>query len=309
MSTVAVTGINSYFAGTVLPKLEADPEIERIVGVDIKPMKAKSGKTDFHLEDVRSPNIKSLFQGVDTVLHLAFIVEEIHDKKKTHEINVEGSMYVFRACVECGVRKVVYPSSTASYGSHPDNPIGMTEEYPLKANEDSYYSSDKLAVELFMKEFFKDHPGIVLTVFRPPVIVGPNLSNFAADVFTRKVSFCIRERDPKIQFLHEEDLGEALYLAIKKDIPGTFNIAADDHSTMRSMTRISGTRLIKLPSWVLKPLANLFFALRLERGSQGWVSLMEHPVVVNNEKFKKVSGWQPRYATEEAFRNFLQSRG
>jgi len=60
---------------------------------------------------------------------------------------------------------------------------------------------------------------------------------------------------------------------------------------------------------VLKPIANLFFALRLERGSQGWVSLMEHPVVVNNEKFKKVSGWQPRYATEEAFRNFLQSRG
>ena len=31
-----------------------------------------------------------------------------------------------------------------------------------------------------------------------------------------------------MQFLHEDDLGEALYLAVKKDLPGAFNIAADD---------------------------------------------------------------------------------
>jgi len=29
MPTIAITGINSYFAQTVLPKLEADPEIEK----------------------------------------------------------------------------------------------------------------------------------------------------------------------------------------------------------------------------------------------------------------------------------------
>lgn len=308
MRTIAITGINSYFAGTVLPKLEADPEIERIVGIDINPMKVESGKTDFHQEDVRNPDIRALFQGVDTVLHLAFIVEEIHDKKKTYEINVGGSKNVFRACAETGVKKIVYASSTASYGSHPDNPIGMTEEHPLVANEDSYYSSDKVAVERFLKDFFKDFPEVVLTVFRPPVIVGPNLNNFAVNVFSRRTSFFIRGRDPEVQFLHEKDLGEALYLAIKRDVPGTFNIAADDHSTMRTISEISGTRLIDLPASVLKPLANLFFALRLEKLSRGWISLMEHPVVVDSEKFKKATGWQPRYGTEEAFRDFLRSR-
>jgi len=41
--------------------------------------------------------------------------------------------------------------------------------------------------------------------------------------------------------------------------------------------------------------------------SQGWVSLGEYPIIVNNEKFKTATGWQPKYTTEEAFRDFVAS--
>lgn len=308
MTAIAITGINSYFAGTVLPKLEADSEIERIIGIDVTPWKGGFRKVVFHQRDVRDPGIGQILQGVDTVMHLAFIVEEIHDKKKTHDININGSINVFKAAAAQRVRKLIYTSSIASYGAHPDNPIGMTEEYPQVANVDSYYSSDKVEVERYLRDFESEHPDIILTVFRPPVIVGPNLRNVFADFFDRKATLFLRGRDPLVQFLHEEDLGEALHLAVKKELPGVYNIAADGCLTLRKAYEMAGVKLIDVPGPWLKRLSNAFFALHLEKISQGWVSLMEHPIIVSSEKFKRITGWQPKFTTVEAFQDFLKSR-
>ena len=308
MSTIAITGINSYLAGTILPRLEADPEITRIVGLDVTPWERDYKKVDFYKEDIRSRDLPGLLEGVDTLMHLAFIVQEIHDKKKTHEINIDGSMNVFRACAAKNVRKIVYTSSIAAYGAHPENPIGITEEQPLKENRDNYYSSDKVAVEKFLADFAIEHPEITLTVFRPSIIVGPNLNDFGAGFINRKFAFALRENDTEVQFLHEDDLAEALYLSIKKDLAGHFNVASDDFSTMKEIYRLAGIRAIDIPTRWLKVLANIFFALRLEKVSQGWVSLMQYPIVVSNEKFKKLVGWRPKFSTLGAFQDFLRSK-
>ena len=305
---IAVTGVNSYFAKTLLPKLEEDPDIDQIIGIDVTPWTAHYKKVRFFKEDIRSPGVAGLLKGVDTVIHLAFIVEEIHDKKKTHQINIDGSVNVFKACAANRVRKIIYTSSLAAYGAHPDNPTGITEEYPLVQNRDSYYSSDKVAVEGEVRAFSKDHPEIMITVFRPPVILGPRVTNSLVDTWQRKVYFYLRGHDPEVQFLHEDDLGHALYLAVKRDMPGVFNITPDKDMTLRDTFRIAGLRIINIPSWLMKPLANILFALRLEPMSQGWVSLMEYPIVASNRKFTQATGWTPMFTSEEAFRHFLQSR-
>ena len=64
------------------------------------------------------------------MVHMAFIVDEIKDKNKTHDINIKGSQQVFQAGAAAGVKKIVYTSSIAAYGSHADNPLGITEEMP-----------------------------------------------------------------------------------------------------------------------------------------------------------------------------------
>lgn len=307
MTTIAITGINSYFAKTLLPKLLADKEIESIIGIDVTPWQGQENKVTFFQEDVRKREIYSILKDVDIVLHLAFVVEEIRDKKKTHEINVEGSKNVFLACSANGVKKIIYTSSIAAYGAHPDNPLRITEGYPLVENSDSYYSSDKVAVEKYLDSFQKDNPKIIITRFRPPIIVGPNLNNFAVDYYTRARTFTIRGKDVEIQFLHEDDLGEALYLAVKKDLPGAFNVAADDYSTSRKIYEIAGVKTKDMSVGFLRWMANITFFLGLGKMSQGWVSLGEYPIIVNNEKFKTATGWQPKYTTEEAFRDFLAS--
>ena len=47
--TIAITGINSYFASTILPKLQNDPDIEKIIGIDVTPWKGGYNKVVFYI--------------------------------------------------------------------------------------------------------------------------------------------------------------------------------------------------------------------------------------------------------------------
>ena len=47
-------------------------------------------------------------------------------------VNVEGTLNAFRAAARAGARRFVYASSVAAYGFHPDNPVGMTEDWPVR---------------------------------------------------------------------------------------------------------------------------------------------------------------------------------
>jgi UDP-glucose 4-epimerase len=161
--TVAVTGVNSYFASTLLPRLQSDPDVDRIVSIDVTPWRGGFKKVDFRRLDIRSDKLVDALAGVDALYHLAFVVAERHDKKETHQINIAGTKNVFEAGVKAGVRKVIYTSSTTVYGAHPDNPLAIDESQPLRPNVDSYYSSDKVAVEEFAAAFFRSYPEVTFT--------------------------------------------------------------------------------------------------------------------------------------------------
>ncbi|MEW5734888.1 MAG: NAD-dependent epimerase/dehydratase family protein [Thermodesulfobacteriota bacterium] len=306
--TVAITGVSSYFASTVLPLLAADPGVDRIVGIDLVPPRTKVPKLSFHAEDIRSPKLAEILQGADTLFHLAFVVAEIHDKKKTFDVNINGSRNVFSAAVLNGVRKVVYTSSATAYGAHATNPLCITEERPLTPNQDSYYSLSKFRVESLAREFFAGHPDTLFTVLRAGLCVGPRTRNMFHGFWTRKASIFPGGRAPHLQFIHEEDLGTALFSVYEKDLPGVYNVASDDAVSSFWVFEKAGVRLLKLPAGVLKKAANAAFALRLEKVSQGWLSLSEHTIHMSSEKFKKEAGWAPRWTSEQAFLDYLAHR-
>jgi len=123
---LAVTGIASDFGTVITSLLFADPEVEQVVGIDLRDPRISHPKLRFEREDVRSERMRGLFGGCDAVVHLAFVVAEIHDKELTHSINLGGSKNVIDAAYESGARRLVIASSIASYGVHPDHPTPIT---------------------------------------------------------------------------------------------------------------------------------------------------------------------------------------
>lgn len=75
---------------------------------------------DFHEIDIRNYGaVASILDGADTVFHLAAIPSvprSIREPVPSHEVNVDGTFNVFRACVEGKVRRVVFAASSSAYG-------------------------------------------------------------------------------------------------------------------------------------------------------------------------------------------------
>jgi UDP-glucose 4-epimerase len=306
---VAVTGIASDFGTVIAPLLLADDAIEEVVGIDLRDPRISHPKLVFAREDVRSPRMRELFGGCEAVVHLAFVVQEIHDKELTHSINIGGSRNVIEAAVEAGVRRLVIASSTASYGVHADHPVPLSEDEFPRGNADKYYFYDKAEVEHYVEWWERRHPdaGIVITRIRPPFIVGPRFLNPALDRFCAPATVVPADSAPGLQLLWEDDLADAFYLAATRDAPGPFNIGTDDWISFTELGEIHGQRIATLPLKVAAPLAEALFRLHLSPVSADWVVSGE--AIVSPARIRDELGWNPRFSSAESARMLLVQRG
>src|SRR4029450_2783121 len=156
-----------------MPLLQADDRIARIVGIARRPFEpAAHGWTKmvYRRGDVRDPAaLKEAFAGADVVVHLAFLITGTAARETIRAINVEGTLNTFRAAAAAGARGFVYASSVAASGFHADNPIGMTEEWPVRPAARLFYAQEKAEIEHLLADEAAAHPGVGLYRPRPGV--------------------------------------------------------------------------------------------------------------------------------------------
>src|SRR3954466_11563051 len=118
--TVAVTGPTGTFGYGLMPLLQSDRRIERIIGMARRPFDpAERGwtKMEYRQGDVRDPDtLQEAFRDADVVVHLAFMITGNASRRTTREITVEGTLNVSRAAAPPGTRRFVYASSVPPYG-------------------------------------------------------------------------------------------------------------------------------------------------------------------------------------------------
>jgi nucleoside-diphosphate-sugar epimerase len=93
------------------------------------------------------------FRGADLVFHLAAIPSvprSIDSPVLSHQVNIDGTFNVFRACVENKVKRVVYAASSSAYGDTPTLPKVET----MPARPKSPYAAQKLMGEYYANVFW-----------------------------------------------------------------------------------------------------------------------------------------------------------
>jgi nucleoside-diphosphate-sugar epimerase len=304
VSVVAVTGAGGYIAQRLLARLEADAAITRVVGIDVAEPLAGTPKLDFHQLDVRDARLGKVLVGVDTVVHLAFQHDPIRDEARMRSINVEGTRNVLEAAATTGVRKFVYPSSATVYGAHPDNDFPLTESSPPRPNADFAYAMHKLETEHLADAFRANASGAVVTVFRSAVVFGPNVENFVSRMMEAPRLLTVKGYAPPLQFVHEEDVAAALAFAVRTDIDGVFNLAADGWLPTDEVASLSGKKRVELPEAVAFSMAERLWRTGLAVAPPGELHYVMHPWVIRNTKLRD-AGWEPRYSNRDALAETL----
>ncbi len=325
--TVAVTGPTGTFGAGLVPLLQADPRIGRIVGVARRPFDpAGRGwtKMEYRRGDVRDADtLAGAFTGTDVVVHLAFSITGNAPRQEIRAINVEGTLNAFRAAAAAGARRFVYASSVAAYGFFADNPVGMTEDWPVRRASRLFYAQEKAELEHLLAAQAAASPGVALYLLRPPLVLGPHsigakdvlpgllapLGRRLARLATRRLPVPVPVAVPAVpvQFVHEDDVGSALHLCVLgAGPPGAYNIAGDGVLTAADVAREYGALPLPLPAGPAQLAARAVSRLPLLPPVAEWVEALGHPAVMDTTKARTQLGWQPRYTGLEALRDTLR---
>ena len=165
---LAITGSSGYLGRLMVSSLEQESQVAQILGLDIVDTPYWSTKFKHLRMDTRTQKLAQVLKDhrIDTVLHMAWIFDPIHNSGTAYDVDVNGSKNVLESCRDAGVEHIVILGSTTAYGAHPDNPDWLIEESPVRGNRDFPYSRHKVLVEEFCDGFEKENPQISLTRLR-----------------------------------------------------------------------------------------------------------------------------------------------
>jgi len=326
--TVAVTGPTGTFGFGLMPLLQDDDRISRIVGIARRPFDpAEHGwtKMEYRQGDVRDPDaLEDAFRDADVVVHLAFMITGTGSREAIRAINIDGTQNTFQAAAAAGASRFVYASSVAAYGFHKDNPVGMTEDHPTRPADHLFYAQEKAEIEQTLREEDEKHPELDLYLLRPPIVLGPHavgakdmLPGPAAAIGKRllaalssvPIPIPALAPDVPVQFIHEDDVGQAfLQCIVGAGPPGAYNIAADGVLNGADITRELGLTPVPVPGGVVHRAAGAIAGLPKLPGmppAAEWVEAASHPAIMDTTKAKSKLGWKPRYDAVEALRATL----
>ena len=327
--TVAVTGPTGTFGFGLIPLLQADDRIARIIGIARRPFDPAEHewtKLEYRQGDVRDPHVlREAFEGADAVVHLAFMITGTASRETIRAINVGGTLNAFGAAAAAGAKRFVYASSVAAYGFHEDNPIGMTEDWPTRPASRLFYAQEKAELERLLHEQADAHPEVELYLLRPPIVLGPHavgakdtLPEPLASLTQRALDFAKRlplpipvpVPDLPMQFIHEDDVGQALLeCVLAAGPPGAYNIAGDGIVTAADVVRELGFTPFTVPAGIAETAARAAASIPLPSFAPPvaeWVEAASHPAIMDTGKAKRELGWEPRYTGLDALRATLR---
>jgi UDP-glucose 4-epimerase len=254
-----------------------------------------NNKATYHKLDIKDyENTKHLYDGVDYVFHCAAearIQNAVNIPLQTVSTNVVGTATVLQCSKESKVKKVIYSSTSSSYGlkNHPPLKEDMIEDCL------NIYSLSKVSGEKLCSAYYKfdQVKTICLRYFnvygpREPVkgpyalVVGKFLRQHANGQPLTVVSDGTQRRD----FTYISDIVEANILAMTTDhdhYGEIFNVGTGTNYSVLELAKMISDNII-----FVEP-----------RIGEAYITLAD------NSKIKSILGWQPKIKLEDYIKEEL----
>ena len=307
---ILITGLSTYWGGRLAQALEQDPAVEAVIGVDKRPPKVALERTEFVRVEDHHSLIRRIVQAaeIDTVVDTRLVADSIVTSPRlAHENNVIGTMNVLAACSgpDSCVRKVIFKSSARYYGSEQDDPAFFTEAMRRPRPARTMIERDVVEAESLVREFAERNPETTVTTLRFANGLGPAVRTSYTRYLGLAAIPTILGFDPRHQFLHEDDIAGVLEHAVRHDLDGVYNAAADGVLVLSEIIDLLGK--VGLP--VLPPFATALALPALKRArlpiSADMLQHLRFGRGLDNRRLK-ATGYRYRYTTRETILKLRQ---
>ncbi len=309
MSCYLITGISGTLARLTAKRLLS--EGHEVVGVDYR---HKPGDFDLDIPYYRANYNKTKIEDVfrhhppDGVLHLGRVGNLKVQINKRFDLNVIGSAKIRDLCLKYDVRRLVVLSTFHIYGAHAENHIPIFEDEPLRSGTTFPELADAVQLDSQAAQWVYQHPSLRCVVLRPCNVVGPNVQNAMSRYLRQPRLAYILGYSPMSQFIHEDDMVDALHLALFGDAVGVFNVAGAGELPLVHALELTGAKLYPVPG----PLAQLILAVQGRLGPAFPPYLLDffkYPCIISDSAFRERFGYVPRVGLVETIRSTAERRG
>jgi UDP-glucose 4-epimerase len=309
-----ITGGSGYIGTRLVELLARRDDTEKIVIADVVPPRGGyRPKVEYEKVDVRDrPAVHAALERAnpDVLVHLAFILNPVHDEALMYDVDVNGTHNVLEAATEVGIEQVLVTTSGVAYGAFPDNPEPITEDWPVRGVSRFSYARDKTESDRIVQLWALQHPDVITTIVRPCIVYGPNVDNYLVRLWSDAPAIAdVGNLDSHTQFVHEDDVVDAISRLLLGKHAGQFNLAADGLMTRRECAELLDARVIKMPLWLYRRLAKLAWRVKQSEAPSGGIDFEIYPWILSNEKVKKTLDWTPKYDSRETFLIAMRAQG
>lgn len=308
---VLITGLGTFWGGRVAQALEADPDVEVIVGLDRAEPTVPLERTEYVRSDESYSILARIVKAaqIDTIVHTFLVVDSTQmPPRAIHEINTIGTMNLFAAAGAAGstVRDVVVKSSTLVYGSDPRDPVWFDEQSRRNQPPRSVVERTLLDVEGYVSDFALDNPHVSVAVLRFSNALGPDIDPPLSRLLALPLVPSIFGFDPRLQLVHETDVVGAILFALQSRLSGVYNVAGDGLLPWSEVAALCGKRNLPLPPYGLRLLSGPLRRVGLVELPTELLDLLRHGRGVDNRRLKQ-AGFEYRYTSAATVADFARS--
>ncbi len=301
MQKVLITGIAGGLGRLVARRLRRSCDV---IGADRERWTARLPELPFYQVDLRTRAFEDVFrtERPDAVVHLGFVRHFRGATQERYDVNVRGTRHLLDHCRRHGVGRVVVLSTSYVYGAMPENPSFMDEEHPLSASRNYPEIRDLVEVDTMVTSFMWQHVDIDTSVIRPVPTLGYYVESTMASYLSARRVVVAMGFDPMMQFVHEDDLVEALVISVEKGLRGVYNLTGPGQVPLRVAIAETGGRPFPLPEPILRRYAERFMGL-----PSGAIDFIKFPCTIDGARFARDTGFHARVSLEETFRSLPRS--
>lgn len=297
---ILITGAASCLAKALVPKLAKD---FTLIGVDLsQPEFVFPGK--LYLLDYTKRALADIFRShnIWAIVHLGRIkpTRRVRHSFRFNQ-NVLGTKSILRNGWQFGVKNFVIISTHQVYGAFKENYLYLNEDESLKAHALVAELSDAVELDHEATEFMWRHPSAKTVILRPAHIVGADIEGPLMTSLRGPLSPCLLGFDPLMQFIHQDDMVEALLCTLKKPTRGVFNIAGEGVIPYSDALLLAGSKPFPIPSQAFP----ILFKLIGYHMPKHFIEYLKYPIIVADDAFRKAFTFFPKMTIKETLQNIF----
>jgi UDP-glucose 4-epimerase len=177
----------------------------------------------------------------------------------------------------------------------------MDEDSPLAASRSYPEIRDLVEVDTLASAFLWRYPHIRTCVLRPVNVLGYYVHSMIGQYLRERRVPTVMGFDPMMQFIHEEDVSEAIALALERGLQGVFNVAGPGAVPLHTAIAESGGTRVAVPEPLMRAMFARLFRWGMIPYPPGAIDYLKYPVTVSGTRFVEATNFRPLFSLEEIF--------